>query len=133
MISTPQMRWLAGQPLPMKLAAVELVWQGRADNMILIADQLWAAGKNQEALGLVVMFASRAASAYERVGKSSDFARVASDRVHGIASSAILKTAVVSQVASGVSDGLDTEALIQVCECLGITPQVEGRRVPTSM
>ena len=101
--------------------------------MILVADQLWAAGKNQEALDLAVMFASRAASAYERVGKSSDFGRFASDRVRGIASNAILRTAVVSRVASGVADGLNTEALIQVCERLGITPQVEGRRVPTSV
>ena len=121
MISTPQMRWLSGQPLQVKLAAVEKVWQTRADEMLLVADQLWAVGKNQEALDLVVMFASRATSAYERVGKSSDFARFASDRVRAIASNAILRTAVVSQVAAGVVGGLDIAALMQVSERLGVS------------
>ena len=121
MTTSARMFWLAAQPFPMKMAAVEQVWQARADRMILIADQLWAAGRNQEALGLVVMFASRAASAYERVGKSSDFARFASDRVRGIASNAILRTAVVSQVAAGVVGGLDIAALMQVSERLGVS------------
>ena len=89
--------------------------------MILAADQLSAVGKSQGALDEVVEFGERALHSYERVGKSSDFGRFASDRVRAIASNAMLKTAVVSQVAAGVADGLDTEALVKVCDRLGVS------------
>ena len=121
MISTPQMRWLSGQPLQIKLAAVEKVWQARADEMIRIADQLSAVGKSQEALDTVLEFAERAAHVCERVSKMSEFGSFAGARVRGIASSGMVKSAVASDIAAGAEDGLDTEALMQVCERLGIS------------
>ena len=121
MRTSAQMRWLVAQPLPVKLAAVEKVWQSRADRMILVADQLSAVGKSQEALDTVLEFAERAAHVCERVNKTSEFGSFAGARVRAIASNAILRTAVVSHVAAGAAEELDTDALIQVSVCLGIS------------
>ena len=121
MTTSAQIRWLISQPLQVQLAAVEQLWQGRADRTILEADQLWAVGKNQEALDGVVEFAERAAHVCERVSKMSEFGSFAGARVRAIASSGMVKTAVASDIAAGAADGLDTEALVRVSERLGIS------------
>ena len=120
-MTSAQIRWLISQPLQVQLAAVEQLWQGRADRTILEADQLWAVGKNQEALDGVVEFAERAAHVCERVSKMSEFGSFAGARVRAIASSGMVKTAVASDIAAGAADGLDTEALVRVSERLGIS------------
>jgi len=119
--TSAQIRWLNSQPLQIQLAAVEKVWQGRADKMVLIADQLSAVGKSHQAMDVVVDFADRAACSCERVNKDSEFGSFARERIRRIAGNAIVKTAVVSHVATGATNGLDTEALIQVCDRLGVS------------
>lgn len=117
-----QVRWLERQPLLVKLAAVEKVWQSRADQMLFYADQLWGAGREQEALGAVVEFAENAANVYQHIGVKTDFGRFASAGVKDIAGNAILRSAVVSEISIGRGEGLDTEPLMRVCERLGVVP-----------
>jgi len=119
--TSAQIRWLISQPLQVQLAAVEKVWQARADEMILIADQLSAVGKSQEALDTVLEFAERAAHVCERVNKTSEFGSFAGARVRVIASSGMVKTAVASDIAAGAADGLDIDALVKVSARLGVS------------
>lgn len=114
-----EIRWLRQQPLAFQLAGVEQVWQERADQMTLIADQLWAVGKTQQALDGVVKFASSAATAYEGLGGATDFSRFARQRIRDIAANAAMATAVVSHIHRGDDDGLDTEPLLSVLKRLG--------------
>jgi len=89
--------------------------------MVVLADQLSAVGKNQQALDAVVEFTERAACSYERVNKDSEFGSFARERIRRIAGNAVVKTAVVPNVASGAAGGLDIAALKQVCDRLGVS------------
>jgi len=80
-----------------------------------------AVGKNQQALDAVVEFTERAACSYERVNKDSEFGSFARERIRRIAGNAVVKTAVVPNVASGAAGGLDIAALKQVCDRLGVS------------
>ena len=114
-----EIRWLKSQPLAVQLAAVEKVWQERADYMVLVADQLWAVGKYEKALGEVVAFAESAAKSYEGLVRPTDFSRFGKERLRDIAGNAICRTAIVREVVIDGGDGLDTETLVRVCERLG--------------
>lgn len=120
MVTKAQVRWLERQPLLVKLAGVEKVWQSRADQMVIVADQLWGAGREQEALDTVVAFAANAADVYEHIGEKTDFSRFGRERIRCIAENAILTTVVVSHVVAGYEETLNPEPLMLVCERLGV-------------
>lgn len=120
MVTKAQVRWLEQQPLSVKLSAVEKVWQQRADRIVFVADQLWGADREQDALDTVVEFAESAAGVYESIGEQTDFGRFGRQRIRCIAENTILTTAVVPHIVAGLGEGLDTESLTRVCERLGI-------------
>lgn len=121
MLTDSQVRWVRHQPLAVQLAAVEAVWHGRAEAMVIESDRLWSVGREHDALDEVVRFAEDAADICGRLGGRSEFSRFARSRIVEVAGGAVMQAAVMHYLCmQGHSDHRGFEVLRKACAALGL-------------